>query len=403
MSRHWWFPPLTALVILSGACASDGGKDSATTEQMATTQASQTSATDTSGGSSTATSEVGFTVTDLGRVPSQALGTTSALGSGCAPGTDLLPDGAWFGWVTDAGPEQIAFDLACLWPGRLEPAASNDASAIRRIPVSSAAEVYHDDGNGIPYTEWIGSSIETPAVNAPGLPPALPFWLFVNDGAITEISQHPERIGWARSATAWPAMGPGCCDAGTIAPPSPAGPWPRDGWPTDGFYAIIEEVETDGGYDLSIGKWLSCKDAPTICPDWWTGDEVVVDPDQQSLERRFSFDETTMVVVTPFFAEGSIVSDGTAFAETLADLHQAIADYARGDGYLYPDDLSDRTNDPAFPFGAPVWPDGAGRGPLGYRGPGGSYLTNPPSGWWMALEIRDGRPVLYIHAGLIAG
>lgn len=391
-------------MVLIGACGSDGGQGSATTtEVVATTEMARTSSTDTSGDSSTSTTAVGFTVADQGRVSARALGTTPALGSGCAPGSDLLPDGVWFGWVTDAGPEQIAFDLACLWPGRLEPAASNDAAAIRRVPVSAAAEVYQDDSDGIPYTDWIGSSIQTAAVNAPGLPSTLPFWLFVNDGAITEISRHPTRIRWARSATAWPAIGPGCCDAGPVAPPSPGDPWPPEGWPADGFYAITEQAETGDGYDLSIGKWLACEDAPGMCPDWWVGDEVMVDPAQPALQRRLSFDETTTVVIEPFFGDGPIVGDGRAYAEMLADLNRAITEHGRADGYLYQEDLGDRTDDPAFPFGVPVWPDGSGSGPLGYRGPGGSYLTAPPLGWWMALEIRDGRPIFYIHAGLIAG
>lgn len=403
MTRRWWVPVLATLLILAGACAGDSDGGSATTEPEAAPDASQTSAGDTNGSPSTTTTAVGFTVADLGRVPGRALGTTPALGSGCAPGTDLLPDGVWFGWVTEAEAEQVAFDLACLWPGRLEPAASNDASAIRRIPVSSAAQVYGRNGDGMPYSEWVGSPIETPVVNAPGLPRTLPYWLFVNEGTITEIAQHPERIRWARSTTAWPPVDPGCCDAGTIAPPSPADPWPNEGWPSDGFYSVIDHEETDGGYDLSIGKWLSCDDVPTMCPDYWVGDEVVVDPDQPLLKRRLSFDESTTFVIAPFFTEGSIVGDGAAFAEMLADLDQAIATHAASDGNLYENDLGDRTDDPAFPFGAPVWPDGMGTGPLGYRGPGGSYLTTSPLGWWMAIEVRDGQPVLYIHAGLIAG
>ena len=138
MSRRRWFPAVTALMVVPAACAGvgDGGEDSATTEQVATTQAGQTGATDTSGGPSTVTSEVGFTVAELGRVPDRALGTTAAAASGCAPGTDVLPDGVWFGWVAEAGPDQVAFDLACYWPGRLQPAVSNDAARAQQVGVS---------------------------------------------------------------------------------------------------------------------------------------------------------------------------------------------------------------------------------------------------------------------------
>jgi hypothetical protein len=410
--RNRWLLGLIMLMVLLGACAGDDDDETATTSPETSPETSTTDTTgpsdttDTTAGSSTTassatTTESGFTVAALGRVPERALGTTPALGSGCAPGTDLLPDGVWFGWVTDAASDQLGFDLACLWPGRREPAASNDATRIRQVPVSQSAQVFRGEGEGVTYSDWAGSPIETPADNAPGLSPALPYWLFVNDGAVTEIAQYPDPIRWVRSATAWPDLYPGCCDAGDVAPPSPADPWPSEGWPADGFYAAVVEAETADGYDLEIHRWLTCDDAPALCPDYWVGDEVVVDPDQPSLLRRFPFDETTMVVITPIFSEGAIVGDGTAFGELLADLRQAITDRGQGDEFYWADP-GDQEADPDSPFGMVPWPDGTTSGPIGYRGPGGSYLT-PPAGWWTALEIRNGEPVLYIDAGIVAG
>ncbi len=394
------------VVMILGSCGDDDDKTATTTQPVsAETSTTGTGTTDTTAGSTTATSpttdDVEFTVAALGRVPELALGATPALGSGCAPGTDLLPDGVWFGWVTDAVSNEVAFDLACLWPGRLEPAASNDTPRIRQVPVSPPAQVYDRNGDSITYSDWVGSAIETPTVNAPGLKSALPYWLFVNDGAVTELAEYPEPIRWARSDTAWPDLNPGCCDGGDVAPPSPADPWPSDGWPANGFYSVVVEAETTEGYDLTIHRWLSCDDAPAICPDFWVGDEVVVDPDQPSLRRRFPFDETMTIVITPILADGAIVGDGTAFGELLSDLRQAISDRGGGDGLEWADPGAEEA-DADSPFGAVAWPDGTTPGPVGYRGPGGAYLT-PPASWWTALEIRNGEPLLYIDAGIVAG
>ncbi len=62
--------------------------------------------------------------------------------------------------------------------------------------------------------------------------------------------------------------------------------------------------------------------------------------------------------------------------------------------------LTERARDPAFPFGTTTF-GGEETGLLSYRGPAGSSLTW--DSWWFSLEIRDGRPILYVHAGLIAG
>ena len=41
-----------------------------------------------------------------------------ASGAGCTPATtDTLPPGRWFGYITDAQPEELTFDLACWFEG----------------------------------------------------------------------------------------------------------------------------------------------------------------------------------------------------------------------------------------------------------------------------------------------
>ena len=352
-------------MILLAACG--GGDDTGDS-------ASTTSIADgTTAGSNTASSvdvDLEFAVADWGVSPDRSLGPSQALGSGCSPDSDLLPDGVWYGWVTSFGAEQVDFDLACLWPGELEPAASNDATRFRRIPITPTSAIYSGDADPEPYDEWLSGTTETPADNAPGLPKTLPFWLFVNGGVATELIQYAEPIHWARSAGGWAGLAPGCCDQGDIAPSSPDDPWPDDGWPADGYYATVVEGGSESGYDLALAKWLSCRDNPVICPDWWVGDEVITDPEQPVLRRKLPFDETVTVVIMPIAADAAVVGDGTAFGRLLADLGPGVEG---PDGYR-----------PA------------------YHAPGGGHLTDPSNGW-TALEIRDGRPILYIHAGLIAG
>ena len=348
--------------------------------------------------------DVLWTVDKFGRNPLEPLGTSPAAGSGCSPGTDQLPDGIWFGWVTDFGTSRIEFDLACLWPGRLEAAVSNDAARVRTLRTATNALIYLGQTKPVSYTAWSTQGVAVATIrNAPGLPDTTPFWVFVNDGVVTEVAEYPSPISWSRSASAWPDLFPGCCDGGTVAPPSPIAPWPEQGWPVDGFYDAYPDEEAASHYVLTIRRYLSCRDHPAVCPEWWTNDEVFADPELPGLRRTLRFDEDLTVVIMPLFGESpAIVGGGIAFRDLRADLTDAIdewnvdVDEALG----WPTEWGDITADPSSPFGIAVWP-GDEDGPLGYRGPGGSYLTLDY--WWHVLEIRNGRPVLYVHAGLFAG
>jgi hypothetical protein len=85
-------------------------------------------------------------VAAFGPNPDRALGDSLAVGSGCSPGTDSLPGGVWFGWVTDSTTARIEFDLACLWPGRIKAAAGNDALQIRTISAAASERALPDIG-----------------------------------------------------------------------------------------------------------------------------------------------------------------------------------------------------------------------------------------------------------------
>ncbi|RMH86193.1 MAG: hypothetical protein D6683_00900, partial [Actinomyces sp.] len=82
--------------------------------------------------------------------------TALAEGSGCTPGTDTLPDGEWFGYVTDTAPDAVTFDLACWFTGDAAALAAaedgeespppndyyirNRSSRLRTVPVAGALD-----------------------------------------------------------------------------------------------------------------------------------------------------------------------------------------------------------------------------------------------------------------------
>ncbi len=300
--------------------------------------------------------------------------------------------------MTDFGTDQVDFDLACLWPGRLEPAAGNDASRVRPVPVRADSLIYVGGADPVRYGDW--SPRGTATVNAPGLPGTVPFWLFVNAGVVTELAEYPNPVDWARSASAWPGLIPGCCGDATIVPASPSDPWPEEGWPADGFYAIEVDDETETSYDLTLARWLSCRDHPDMCEEFWVGEDgVVIDPDLPTLSRTLPFDEDLTVVIRPLSRlDVAIVGDGVAFGDLLSDLHDAVGEWPI-DLWSSPE-FRALTSDPEFPFGMETM-FASDTGTLGYRGPGGSLLIT--WSFWHVLEIRNGRPVLYIHAGIFAG
>lgn len=124
-----------------------------------------------------------------------------ASGSGCTPGTAVLPDGEWFGYVDTAAGSNLEFDLACWFSG--VPAADaaaedgsespppndyyvrNQSAARRTVAVSDTAEVQQlvdaggPDLTTVTYAEWSagwGSLDYQPGV-----------WLTIKDGKVATI------------------------------------------------------------------------------------------------------------------------------------------------------------------------------------------------------------------------
>lgn len=110
----------------------------------------------------------------------------SLYGSGCSPGTTILPDGAWFGFVVDATTTEVQFDLACLViPDEGHPAVRNDNPSLRSIEVADGTVVHHlrmgEEAAGIrSFDEWRIHGCTTGG-------DACPMWLFVNDGVVTAM------------------------------------------------------------------------------------------------------------------------------------------------------------------------------------------------------------------------
>lgn len=119
-------------------------------------------------------------------------GSGGAYGSGCAPGTDVLPDGDWVGWVVERRDDRVEFDLVCLYVTPEEPHISNESSRLRTVPISDVAVVYPVTDTGmpggpIPYPTWRSSppSDFCASLYSDGCP----LWLHVNDGTVTEIAE----------------------------------------------------------------------------------------------------------------------------------------------------------------------------------------------------------------------
>lgn len=126
-----------------------------------------------------------------------------ALGSGCTPGAGDLPDGRWFGYVTNASDDSVVFDLACWFSGTAAIDASaedgeespppndyyirNQNEMLRTVPV--AAETFVNwlptgdpaDASTSSYEVWL--SERTNRAYLPGV------WLQVTDGAIVLIDE----------------------------------------------------------------------------------------------------------------------------------------------------------------------------------------------------------------------
>lgn len=112
-------------------------------------------------------------------------------GSGCTPGSDVLPDGVWFGRVDVYDVDTVTFDLCCLSAAEGGVTLSNVSSRLRRPMVTDETIVWArpPEGTGwdrYPYPEWEGPSSACPTGDPPYHDGCF-WWLYVNDGVVTEM------------------------------------------------------------------------------------------------------------------------------------------------------------------------------------------------------------------------
>lgn len=123
--------------------------------------------------------------------------------SGCAPGSESLPDGRWFGYVTEAAETELIFDLACWFNGggAIEAALvdgaevpppndyyiRNESTDVRTIEVAPNVSVrwLPDDDitnlTPVDYQAWIDARPDRPWL--PGV------WLDIADGTVSSIEE----------------------------------------------------------------------------------------------------------------------------------------------------------------------------------------------------------------------
>jgi hypothetical protein len=165
----------------------------ATTTQPTTTNPTTTTLPPTI----TTTMDIFFSIAVHGLCPAPLSGSGGRFGSGCSPGSDTLPDGIWWGYITDLSPSSITFDLGCLRfadetdddPATEDYAwvIENSNPKVRVVPVGSDTLVTCDwmycPPNPFPYGEWI----EDDRLPHGDQGRERGLWLYINDGVVTEI------------------------------------------------------------------------------------------------------------------------------------------------------------------------------------------------------------------------
>jgi hypothetical protein len=165
------------------------------------TTTTPSTATTTTVAATSTTVDVYYSVATHGLHPFPPLPDSGGwFGSGCSPGSDTLPDGIWWGYITDLSPTSITFDLACLtWiddpnDDGLEEGGwdiENNNSKTRIVPVHPHAQaiclLWGCPPTPFPYTEWMEIAPVLPGSGS-GMPDA-GVWLYINDGEVTEVGE----------------------------------------------------------------------------------------------------------------------------------------------------------------------------------------------------------------------
>lgn len=196
---------IAVLATAASACVGQADPGTTTTggEQPTTTAVSTTVTSTSTTASSVTTGPVVVTGPDWYWPESQP-DAGGAAGSGCAPGTEQLPDGAWFGMMIGYTENEITFDLACWYSGELadQKAAeeggsadngywiSNQNPALRTIAVAETAMAWRIAGDisagemeQLAFAEWVPE--DAVYLICPG--ELCLVWLRIEAGAVAEI------------------------------------------------------------------------------------------------------------------------------------------------------------------------------------------------------------------------
>lgn len=423
-SRVW--ASLGLVILLMAACGGTADTSTTTDAAQATTSAPATTATSSTTGQTTTTQSATTAAPETTTpTPTYAVashgagavdplpGSDGMLGSGCAPGPGALPDGIWFGWVETANSAGISFDLACL-ASEQSPTATNSNPTLRDVTVTPTVAVHRSDGSTIDYSTYA--------------PTGGPVWVYVNAGTATEIAYPTITVAIDDGTAAWTEatvslpVGGGCCGEMYSGTASPDEPWPASGLPADGYYGLDVTVDSAANaLVLRIMKFVPCAERPEICnPDYFEGD-LALDWDDP-IWRTVPFDDNLTVQLMGIHLDQAVHPDaviaaegsGTAFA-TLLD-ENAVA----FDTWIQPEidagtdfeDIRDllvgmAATDPGFPYAVSKCCD-AEWSPMVYRGPLGLELVEwlyEPNNFLgpSQLEVRDGRPILIMDGGRVAG
>lgn len=187
-----------AVAVMLASCSGEGG-DQTTTTSSGDTTSTVTVTVETT----TTTTEATTTSTTPSTSTTTAGDPLAPEGSGCTPGTDILPDGEWYGGVRGFDEQGFSFDLACLYVGDAAAAAAaedgeespppndyyvrNESDRARMLTVDSDTPVTwytsgdpNDEITGT-YAEWIEFLATQESY--------LGIWVTVESGAVTEIAE----------------------------------------------------------------------------------------------------------------------------------------------------------------------------------------------------------------------
>jgi len=131
--------------------------------------------------------------------------------SGCTPGGGALPDGVWGGLIAEWGnPTSLSFDLECVYGSSSQKVADytaaclvrtggavemcqtsvlaeNSSTALRSEPLAPGATLIYQEGTGTWREVPIAQAPLDATTNATGGPAEHVWWIYVNDGRITQV------------------------------------------------------------------------------------------------------------------------------------------------------------------------------------------------------------------------